>query len=148
MYMDIRLEKEFPMSALELHRILRTPEFAAFLANEYGVYANIEIQEKSFGNPAPKNHPDRHEIQWSLNLPVSKKKFQTSGILQLFPIDRSRCFLILEGSVHIGRFGVGRLLERKVVKRLKRESDQFSRMIARWKSVNNKCGKSKAGYMK
>ena len=138
--MNIRLEKEIPIAAQELYRILRTPEFPAFLANEYGVSANVEIQEKYTGNPAQNHHPDRHEIQWILHLPVLKKKFQACGKLQLFHIDGSRCFLILEGNIHIGRFGVGRLLERKVVKRVKRESDQFSCMIARWKFVSNNTG--------
>ena len=136
--MNIRLEKEIPIAAQELYRILRTPEFPAFLANEFGVSADIEIQEKYTGNPAQKNHPDRHAIQWRLHLPVLKKKFQACGMLQLFHIDSSRCFLSLEGNIHIGRFGVGRLLERKVVKRVKMESDQFSSMIAKWKSVSNK----------
>ena len=138
--MNIRLDKEIPMAAQELYRILRTPEFPAFLANEYGVSANIEIQEKYIGNPAQKNHPDGHEILWRLDLPVLKKKFQACGMLQLFHIDSTRCFLILAGNIHVGRFGVGRLLERKVVKRVKRESDQLSNMIAKWKSVSNKTG--------
>jgi hypothetical protein len=145
--MNIRLEKEIPMTAQELYRILRTSEFTTFLTNEYGVYADIEIQEKCAGVSAQKNHPDRHELQWRLSLPVLRKKFQAFGMLQLFHLDESRCFVILEGNIHIGRFGVGRLLERKVVKRVKRESDQFSNMIAKWKSVSNKCGKLKAGDM-
>ena len=141
--MNIRLEKEIPIAAQELYRIIHTPEFPAFLTNQYGVTADIEIHENYTGNPVQKNHPDRHEIQWRLQLLVLKKKFQACGILQLFHIDGSRCFLILEGNIHIGGFGVGRLLERKVVKRVKSESDQFSIMIARWKSISNNTGVAK-----
>lgn len=133
------------MTAQELYQILGTPEFAAFLTDEYGVNANIEIQDKYAGNAAQDKDRDRHQIQWRLDLLVLKKKFQAFGILQLFHIDNSRCFLILEGNVHVGSFGVGRLLERKVAKRVKMESDQFSSVIAKWKSVNNNGGRSKAG---
>lgn len=146
--MNIQLDKEIPMSAQELNRILRTPEFTAFLINEYGVDANIEIQVGFPGNPAQKNHPDHHEIPWRLDLPILKKKFQACGMLQLFHIDISRCFLTLKGSIDIGHFGVGKLLERKVLKRVKRESDQFASIIDRWKSVSNKGGKLETGHMR
>ena len=146
--MNIRLDKEIPMSAQELYRILRTPGFNEFLVDDYGVDANIEIIEKLPGNPAHKNHPDHHEIQWRLDFPLLKKKLQAFGMLQLFHIDRSRCFLILKGSIHIGRFGVGRLLERKVLRRINKESDQFASIIDRWKSVGNKGGKSETAFVK
>ena len=145
--MNIRIEKKLPMTAQELYRILGTPEFTAFLTDEYGVNANIEILEKYTRKPPQNNNKDRHEIRWRLDLLILKKKFEVFGLLQLFHIDKSRCFLVLEGNVHTGRFGVGRLLERKVAKRVELESDQFSSVIAKWKSFKNNGGSSKAGCM-
>ncbi len=143
--MDIRIEKKIPMTAQELYRILGTPEFTAFLTAEYGVKANLEVLDKYSDNSAQNSERDHHEIRWRLDLLVLKKKFEAFGVLRLFHIDKSRCFLILEGSVQLGRLGVGRLLERKVAKRVKIESEQLSRLVTKWKLVNNNGGRSQAG---
>ena len=37
--MDFYVENEIPMSAQELWRTMHTPEFDAFVAREYGLYA-------------------------------------------------------------------------------------------------------------
>ena len=139
--MDIHLEKELPLSAQELHQILLAPEFAVFLNNEYGVYVDMEIQETTSGNSTEINRPDHHETRWRIDLSALKKKFRASGMLQLFHIEGNRCLLILKGRIHIGRFGVGRFLERKVAKRVQRGSDRFYGIITKWRSENTKCDK-------
>ena len=135
---------------------LSTQEFTAFLADVYGLYADVGIEEKFSSNPIngrvkifpnldlsdisreqlSEGKRDRFEVSWGIAFPVLKHKFRASGILQILPIDSGRCLLILKGSVHIRFFGVGSLLERKVVKRLKREGEQFHRVIVRWKAMN------------
>jgi hypothetical protein len=44
--MDFRLENEIPMSAQELWRILYTPEFDAFMAEEYELKAYNELERQ------------------------------------------------------------------------------------------------------
>ena len=133
---------------------LSTPEFTPFLAEVYGLYTDLGIEEKATANPIhgrvkilprldltgitrvpiSERDRDRFEVSWKIALPVLEKKFQASGILQLIPIDSGRCRLVLKGRVQIRFFGVGRVLERKVVKSVKREAERFHRVIGRWKS--------------
>ena len=168
--MDIRLENEIPLPAPEQYRILFTSEFIAFLAQEYGLCANMAVEEKSSVNPIlglvriipsldlsnmgqgipsktfvsheivnQQHHiknPERFELHWGFDLPVLKKKFQASGILHLIPVNESSCLLILKGKIHIRFFGIGGLLERKFMKRVKRGVDQFPRLVEKWKSIS------------
>ena len=48
--MDFYVENEIPMSAQELWRTMHTPEFDAFVAREYGLYAYIELERQVSDN--------------------------------------------------------------------------------------------------
>jgi hypothetical protein len=48
--MDFRLENEIPMSAQELWRTMHTPEFDAFIAEEYELKAYTELEKQVWDN--------------------------------------------------------------------------------------------------
>lgn len=79
-------------------------------------------------------HLDRFQMPWKIRPPVLTKKFHASGVLRLAPIDESRCLRIMEGRIHIRLFGLGGLLERMIAEQVKSTSDQFSDLVAKWKS--------------
>ena len=93
-----------------------------------------EIQDK---------YLDRYEMHWKnkwIEPSLFKDKIRVSGVLRLNPIDEGRCKRIREMSIHIRIFGVGHILEGMAAEQAKRTSDKFSRVVAKWKSENAKCG--------
>ena len=93
-----------------------------------------EIQDK---------YLDRYEMHWKnkwIEPSLFKDKIRVSGVLRLNPIDKGRCKRIREMSIHIRIFGVGHILEGMAAEQAKRTSNKFSRVVAKWKSENAKCG--------
>jgi hypothetical protein len=65
-----------------------------------------------------------------------KDKIRVSGVLQLIPIDESRCRRIREIRVQIRIFGIGAILESMAAEQANRTSEKFTQVVARWKTMN------------
>ncbi|HUV49791.1 MAG TPA: DUF2505 family protein [Anaerolineae bacterium] len=124
----IRRQVRIRLACVDMPDIVRSAVKKVFVGDEI-IYEEIQ-----------KKNSNRFEMRWRIHPPVFKEKFHASGVLRLASIDGSRCLRIMEGRIHVGLFGVGGLLERITAEQVKRTSDQFCQVVAKWNPENAECG--------